>query len=1232
MKTPHPRRAAFIAVIALLVAWATNVPSSQSAHTPELRILIAPDHLFEEVRAVIDEATTSIDIRVHTLDNADLVEAIVARQLRGVRVRVLLERGLTRKITDQERWAAQQIEQAGGAVFLRQPSEAAADVYPLQHARFIIVDDARVLVGSEDLTYLGMPADSKSDGTAGRRGIHVLLMNPSIAAHLKAIFLEALKPTTSHRLWRWNLSHPAHGVPPTSFQPTRASGGNSYQVVRNAPLHLEGPVAVALVGCPERCVTELDALLNLVNRAGPGDTVLVEQFHEAALPNPRLEAYLAAARRGAAVRILLDLVEDAATDPRGNHAAARRVNDVASAEGLNLEARLANPTKGGIHSGMVLASLRGAQYVHLGSLSGSSAPATAIPRAIAIQMRNDDAYFFLEEIFTNDWGTGEARSPQPSALSSQLSLPAGVAASMSAAVATSKAPHAAAPPPGSPLTRGEHPRIFVTRDELPGLRDRLANNYAKELQEFIDLLAAPSLSRQQRKVENPWGTFNYALVAVLDPDELRRRGFRFDEAINTPQELCARSWTYAERLLPEIAAGKGQSHSAIMTDFADPLQFPVIAAYDWCASHWGQNERRLVVDAFVSSWAERWRGKDPLTAHGVNGMVANNVASADIHDVLGILAFYGDSYPDGPTQAALYETFERVWLDRVRVELQYFYAQGTGWHEGSGGYLKEGHLNLALPFALISSALGSNYFVDVPFFAQYPAFVAANIKPHGQSSANGGRYLERWGVISGGISGIGCRGLQLTSGMLAWAGDARAGVARWLHLGEWEQRSCDDEMRRRGELWVNAGLYWFLFGDRHVAATPPEGVVPTSLRLGLGEYVFRSDWSPAATQVVAWATPWELYGHQPRTDGGHFTLHKFGNLIVHAGNGKSGDGVVDNFVGTNLARNAIGIRRGADPILQFAPAKTFDPFWLARGLDRIEPRGALIADEIGGSLDYVAFDATNNWSARGDAVERELVYLRGPTNSEFVVVLDRVALRNDADAPVWKVWTAAQTDFWAGAQTNGTLPAGIWEASGRPVARVVNQRSGLKTADFESPDTHGALFVTPVWPDRVRMRILGGPDREFQDLDGATPFGAPAMTDGSREYLGWGRIETWPLDRTSRHVFLHVLQPGDARTLAAPTAATPLASADGAWIGTVVESPSNPWILMWMKDRSSGPALPLRYREAAGPGARHAIFNLRPNMPVRIDRVGGEVIIGGTSGEEATVSASGVLVVEAIAP
>jgi hypothetical protein len=1220
----HTHRAALTALIALLlVAWQTDVPSSQPAGGDELRVLVGPDHLFEEVRSVIDGAAGNIDLVVHALDHAGLVEAIVARQLGGVRVRVLLERGLTGDLSDQERWAAGQIEQAGGAVYLRYPSEAVADRAALQRARFIIVDDASALVGSGDLTNQAMPADDKADGTAGQRGIYLLARDPAIVEQLSAIFAEALEPSPSHRLVRWTGSQRTQGV---SALPARAAEQDSYRVVRHAPLLIEGPAAIGLAGCPDRCLAERDALLTLVDRAGPGDTVLVEQLHEDPSA-PRLNAYIAAARRGAAVRILLDRPDEGPGGPRGNGAAAGYVNAVARAERLDLEARLGTPTNGSLHNGMVLASLRGTQYVHVGSPGGSEPSASG---AIAVQLQSADAYFYLEEIFTSDWMAGDLRRRVSGAAEPGTESDARPPVhAFSAPVLAQASAQAAAPPPGSALARGDHPRVFVTRDELPSLRDRLAHHYAGELQEFLDVVAGPSLTRQQRDVEVPWGALNYAFVALLDPQELRRRGFRLAEAIDTAVELCGRSWTYTQRLLPEIAAGEGQSHSAIQTDFSNPLHLPVIAAYDWCAPHWADAERRLVVDAFVSSWDKNWRGEDPLTAHGKNGMVANNTASADLHDTLGILAFYGDGYPDRATQAALYETFHRVWLDRVLVELQYFYGPGTGWHEGSGGYLKEGHLNLGLPFALISSALGKNYFVDVPFFAQYPLFLAANIKPHGQLSPDGRRYLERWGVISGGISGIGCRGVQLTGGMLARAGDPRAGVARWLHLGEYESRPCAEEMRRRGELWVNAALYWFLFGDRQVDATPPQAAaVPTSLRLGLGEYVFRSDWSPAATQLVAWTTPWELYGHEPRTDGGHFTLHKFGNLIVHAGNGKSGEADLDGFVDTNLALNVVGIRRGAEPVLQFAPVKTLDPFWGQRGIDRIELRGELIADQIGGPLDYVAFDATLAWTERGDAVDREIVYLRGPTNGEYVVVLDRIALRNDADVPIWKVWTAAESDFWAGVRTPQHDRAGLWEATGRPVARVVNQRSGLTTRYFESPDTHGTLFVTPVWPSRARMRILGGAGREFQDLDGGTPFGTPPMTDGSREYLGWGRIETWPLDRASHHVFLHVLQPGDAGTLRAPAAATPLASADGAWIGAVVEHPGNPWVLMWMKNRDRSPVLPLRYREPAGGRARHVIFNLRPNQLVRVERTGGDVIVGGASGSEATSSPAGVLVIE----
>ena len=78
-----------------------------------------------------------------------------------------------------------------------------------------------------------------------------------------------------------------------------------------------------------------------------GDTILVQQLSERPHwgptdsnphqdPNPRLEALLKAARRGARVRLLLDLLYDDADSPVSNLATCNYVNHTAETEELNI--------------------------------------------------------------------------------------------------------------------------------------------------------------------------------------------------------------------------------------------------------------------------------------------------------------------------------------------------------------------------------------------------------------------------------------------------------------------------------------------------------------------------------------------------------------------------------------------------------------------------------------------------------------------------------------------------------------------------------------------------------------------------------------------------------------------------------------------------------------------------------------------------------------------------------
>jgi hypothetical protein len=152
----------------------------------------------------------------------------------------------------------------------------------------------------------------------------------------------------------------------------------------------------------------------MVARAGGGDTVLVEQLYEYTFwgatssnptdyPNPRPEAYIAAARREAIVRMLLDSAYDDPGDVRGNTATCAYVDAIAASEGLDLDCKLANPAGTGIHNKMVLVLDDGTAYVHTGSINGSENSSKG-NREFAVQVRSNDAFDCLAEVFWYDWG------------------------------------------------------------------------------------------------------------------------------------------------------------------------------------------------------------------------------------------------------------------------------------------------------------------------------------------------------------------------------------------------------------------------------------------------------------------------------------------------------------------------------------------------------------------------------------------------------------------------------------------------------------------------------------------------------------------------------------------------------------------------------------------------------------------------------------------------------------
>ena len=385
-----------------------------------MEVFLAPDNAFAAMKTLLEGAQHSIRFEGYTLDNTRLGEIIAAKARAGVGVEIMLEGGPPGGVTDQQLWVVQQIAQAGGHVYYLRSNSAAGiqDRYTYQHGKFWVQDGVTALIGSENLNLEAFPDDPKADGTLGRRGV--------LSGHRCAIGGDRVDCDHGRRYRPAGCAARRLGVGPGPTRPwarrgrVRAildSGGSFYPVQKPAPLTTQGAFTFQLIHSPEQALRDQDSLLGLINRAGAGDTILVEQLYEQVWvgrggqqPHSRSEPAAAGLHRrsapgGAKVRVLLDAFFDNQdlTSPRkqptdgGDTASA-----AAQAEGIDLQARRGNPTGLGIHNKMAPAQIGGKGWAIVGSPQPRQVSAK-LNREMALLVGSDEVYRYLADVFWDYW-------------------------------------------------------------------------------------------------------------------------------------------------------------------------------------------------------------------------------------------------------------------------------------------------------------------------------------------------------------------------------------------------------------------------------------------------------------------------------------------------------------------------------------------------------------------------------------------------------------------------------------------------------------------------------------------------------------------------------------------------------------------------------------------------------------------------------------------------------------
>lgn len=387
-----------------------------------LQVFVAPDHAFDVLAAHLRSAASSIRLAGYTFENAPLGDILAQRARQGVAVTILLEGAPPGGVTVQQRWIVGRIAEAGGQVFYMRANDSADvhDRYLYAHAKAWLLDDHLVLIGTENPSPDSFPNDDKSDGTLGRRGVYLATDAPIVVNRVRDV-MDADMDAAHGDIWSYDAADPKLGAAPADFTPILISGGERYAVRFPEPLAVRGHFHFEVCQAPEHSLRTRDCFLGLVGRAGEGDMLLIAQLDEPTFwgpatssveadPNPRLQAYIDAARRGARVRLLLDSFFDDLASSRSNLRTAEYLTAIARTEGLDVEVRRANPTGLGLHNKMALAQIDGHGSVMAGSLNGGEVSAK-LNREMSLVVSSDEAFSFLADVFWHDWDTAFPGSP-----------------------------------------------------------------------------------------------------------------------------------------------------------------------------------------------------------------------------------------------------------------------------------------------------------------------------------------------------------------------------------------------------------------------------------------------------------------------------------------------------------------------------------------------------------------------------------------------------------------------------------------------------------------------------------------------------------------------------------------------------------------------------------------------------------------------------------------------------
>ncbi|MCL4708582.1 hypothetical protein KJ068_25780 [bacterium] len=734
------------------------------------------------------------------------------------------------------------------------------------------------------------------------------------------------------------------------------------------------------------------------------------------------------------------------------------------------------------------------------------------------------------------------------------------------------------PPPQSPLARKVHPRLYLTPEELPALRQRLKTLYREEFQKYVNELDRHFDDLPESKIGGILylDTKNYAFLYLIDPATLPEFSFG-----HSREQYGRKAIEHAMFIKRETRHDR-QSSAGLQGDNGGYLNLSLAVSYDWLHALLTLEEKRTLADAMIRLYDTRDDEADPG-----NYVKLSNQVTGYIHSgCAGALALWGDDLGPGYSDKAqeMLNFFNAVFLERsLAVGDKVF--EGPGWGEGASYYMM-GITNVSFMAGAASTALGENLFFKHPFLRYNVLYLLYNILP---LKLKDNYYLSRHDTNSlqkviGSSTGRIC---AISAGALQHEDPRIAGLAKWM--------MSESGFGQKMEDWkyfdprIDYLFFKFIWGSAEVTPlTPEQAGMPLTYKLALGEIVMKSSFDKeSSTHIIFWA-PKYWYAPHAHKDIASFTIFKHGSLALDAGSPKN----ANDFPRSSSAREAVfhnilGLYDPDEP--EDADDRNFMNFsFSARSEadhwqdEEYQPNGRNYIGEIkalesNADYDFVDYDYSAAYrggdKSKASSAHRRFAYLRGPENQEFVLIHDLV------ESPFEKRFLLHTAFEPAIADDQITV-----------------------TNNFEV--AHGRMIVKSLLPAQKEILKIGGEAMWFVDADGK-----PVKSRGP--YVDWGAYWTGSYRaeiRSKDGEFLTVMQIGDSRTLQAMAPVTKIASAvcSGALI-------NGQRLVMFSKNTT--PQRSLNYKISAQGLVSHLVTGLTPNKMMQL-RKNGNVFLNVKTSEQ----------------